>query len=87
MNMNRLIAFDIETGPASLEELSLMEVPFDPATVKIGNLKDQVKIEEKIEAARKNHELDFINKAALSPFTGRVIAIGWADHFHGCQSI
>jgi len=64
------IFFDIETGPVSDELLAelfefdptkvkgyeLLDQPFDPATVKTGNLKDQAKIDAKIEAKRKEHE-------------------------------
>jgi hypothetical protein len=57
------LIFDIETGPAPLDEL-LANAPFaapeppgefDPASVKLGNLKDSAKITEKIEAARAEH--------------------------------
>lgn len=60
-----MLIFDIETGPQPLEQLRAMipEFPefvepgeFDPSTVKLGNLKDQAKINEKIEAARVAHE-------------------------------
>lgn len=63
---NKNIIFDIETGPAPEDELRRMLPPldlppkpgeFDPATVKLGNLKDKAKIEEKIEAAREAHNL------------------------------
>ncbi|MFO0940107.1 MAG: ribonuclease H-like domain-containing protein [Pirellulales bacterium] len=62
------IAFDIETGPLPLEVIQAMpafafnsaSVPhpgeFDPAKVRVGNLKDQSKIEEKIEGARVSHQ-------------------------------
>lgn len=61
-----MLIFDIETGPQPEEVLrkhlppldeSQFEVgEFDSAAVKTGNLKDQKKIDEKIEAARKEHE-------------------------------
>lgn len=62
-----MLVFDIETGPlpeAKLKELlpecSLPPHPgeFDPDSVKLGNLKDETKIAEKIDAARKKHEAD-----------------------------
>lgn len=93
-----MVVFDAETGPLP-DELLLPLVPpfdetveeFDPAKVKLGNLKDKAKIEEKIAAARATHEAiiatmgdrkeahvkDFIEKAALSPITGRVLAVGY----------
>ena len=49
---------------------------FDPAEVKVGNLKDAEKIAAKIAEAKANHLADFTEKAALSPVTGRVLAIG-----------
>lgn len=63
----RAIAFDIETGPLPDAQLLRMVpefVPlpapgeFDPAAVKTGNLKDPVKIREKIEAAREAHKIE-----------------------------
>ena len=59
-----MIVFDIETGPLPDEQLRPLcpdFVPpphpgeFDPSAVKIGNLKDSAKIQEKIEAARQAH--------------------------------
>ncbi len=70
------IYFDIETGPLPEKELLAMLPPFDPAEVKTGNLKDPAKVAEKIAEARENHQRDFIERAALDPLTGRVLAIG-----------
>ena len=60
-----MIIFDIETGPLE-EEIVLSRVkpfeppappePFDPSDVKLGNMKDQAKIDAKIEAERKRRE-------------------------------
>jgi 3'-5' exonuclease len=61
------VVFDIETRPQPIEQLkkilpgfdaSSIKDPgeFDPKSVKVGNLKDQAKIDEKIEAARAEHE-------------------------------
>lgn len=73
------IVFDVETGPLAECELSALLPPFDPAEVKTGNLKDPAKIAEKIAEAEANHGRDFIERAALDPLTGRVIAIGMLD--------
>ena len=65
--------------------------PFDEAGVKTGNLKDEKKVAEKIVAAREKHvedyrrarakyEREFVEKAALDPMRGQVIAIGYGDH-------
>jgi len=74
--MSQTIVFDLETGPLAESELSALLPPFDPAEVKTGNLKDPAKIAEKIAEAEANHRRDFIERAALDPLTGRVIAIG-----------
>lgn len=103
-----MLIFDIETAPLPEEQLRELLPPldesaieglvtgdFDPASVKCGNLKDQAKINEKIEAARVAHEAakdnaasilktakekhwqDFLERAALSAITGRVLAVGY----------
>jgi hypothetical protein len=74
------IVFDLETGPLAESELSALLPPFDPAEVKTGNLKDPAKIAEKIAEAEANHRRDFIERAALDPLTGRVVAIGVMQH-------
>jgi hypothetical protein len=68
--------FDIETGPLPIEQIEAMIPEFNPADVKVGNIKDPAKIAEKIEEARAGHRQGFIDRAALSPLTGRVLAIG-----------
>jgi len=70
------IYFDIETGPVANHELLHMLPEFDEAEVKLGNLKDPEKIQQKLDEARANHESNFIKKAALDPISGRVLAIG-----------
>ena len=77
--MQQTIVFDVETGPLAESELAAMMPAFDPAEVKTGNLKDPAKIAEKIAEAETNHRRDFLDKAALDPLTGRVIAIGMMD--------
>lgn len=80
--MNILI-FDIETGPLPESELAALLPPFDPAEVKVGNIKDPEKIAAKVAEAEANHRRDFFEKAALDPLTGRVVAIGmmsWTPH-------
>jgi hypothetical protein len=65
---------------------------FDPKSIKLGNLKDPAKIAEKMAAAKSAHAAEvaghgaaveqarreFVSGAALSPITGRVLAIGTA---------
>lgn len=68
--------FDIETGSLPESELAALMPPFDPAEVKTGNIKDPEKIAAKLAEAEANHRRDFIERAALDPLTGRVVAIG-----------
>jgi DNA polymerase elongation subunit (family B) len=72
----KFVGFDIETAPLPKSVLSPQIPPFDPSVVKTGNLKDPALIAAKIADAEKNHEKDFFEKAALSPLTGQVAAIG-----------
>ncbi|TWT30680.1 3'-5' exonuclease family protein [Blastopirellula retiformator] len=105
-----MIVFDIETGPAPEETLRkfLPDLPaaqhpgdFDPSSVKLGNTKDQAKIdakyrdaaakhaeavakfEEDQKTAADDHWAKFIDKAALSPITGQVVAIGYYSANNG----
>lgn len=111
-----MLIFDIETAPrpedelrplcpsfdpSSVDGLALGE--FDPASVKLGNTKDQAKIDAKIAEARAAHEAAaanapailaaaeqdhwqaFVNRAALSPVTGQVLAIGYWSTKGGCK--
>jgi hypothetical protein len=70
------IIIDIETAPLSESELLAVMPPFDPADVKTGNAGPE-KAAEKIAKAQAEHQAKFIEKAALSPLTGRVLAIGY----------
>lgn len=72
----KTIFFDIETGPLPESEIAAMMPPFDPAEVKTGNLKDPEKIAAKLVEAEANHRREFVERAALDPLTGRVVAIG-----------
>ena len=72
-----MIIFDIETGPQSIERIKEICGPFDPSSVKTGNLKDQSKIDAKIKEAEASYEQELIDSAALSALTGQVIAIGY----------
>lgn len=116
-----MLIFDIETGPRPESELRAICPPFnpdavdgvvsgdfDPASVKLGRMTDQAKIDAKIaearaafEAAKANRESiiaaaeadhwrNFIGRAALSPVTGRVLAIGYYSpngDKHGVQGV
>lgn len=85
-SQRQAIVFDIETGPLPEDVLRTMFEPlppFDPASVKVGNLKDQAKIDAKISESKAAHEEEckaaesrFFDRAALSAHTGEVLAIG-----------
>ena len=63
------ITFDIETGALPLEEIE----KYCPGFEAPGNYRDEAKIQSYIAEKRK----DWIERAALSATTGRVIAIGY----------
>lgn len=82
-----MLVFDCETGPLPEDQLRELLPPFDestveglvtgdfdPGSVKVGNLKDQAKIAEKIEAARAAHETAKAN-------SGKIIADAQASHW------
>lgn len=73
----KTLIYDIETAPLPEAELLAMLPPFDPAEVKVGNIKDPSKIAEKIAEAESSHRQNFMDRAALDPLTGRVLAIGF----------
>jgi hypothetical protein len=83
----KTIFFDIETGPLPESELAALLPPFDPAEVKTGNIKDPEKIAAKIAEAEANHKRDFMDRAALDPLTGRVLAIGLINAATGGFSV
>lgn len=61
--------FDIETAPLPEAEI----LPLAPEFVAPSNYKDQAKIDAYIAQAK----YDWLDKTALSPVTGRVVAIGY----------
>lgn len=71
---------DIETAPKSDAEIMALAPEFKPENVKVRNLKDPAKIEEKIEAARDSHYDDIIGKAALYAKYSDPVAIGYIHH-------
>lgn len=66
---SRTIIFDIETGPLPMGELAVMLPKFEAPA----NYKDPAKIAAYEEEKRQA----WIADSALSPLTGRVLAIGW----------
>ena len=74
--MTTTLVFDCETSGLPEPELLAMLPPFDASEVKTGNIKDPAKIAEKIAEVEKNHLRDFVDRAALDPLTGRIVAIG-----------
>lgn len=94
LDPREITIFDIETGAVSnIHDLIGPDDPlpeFDESSVKVGNLKDESKIKDKIEYARASHVSGWsekcrknreklIEKAALSPMTGEIVAIGYGD--------
>lgn len=75
MPANPTIIFDIETGPLPLNELHIP--PFNPADVKLGNVKNPDLIAERIRQAEENHVTDYIKNAALDALSGQVLCIGY----------
>jgi hypothetical protein len=69
--------FDIETEPKSIELIKAQAPAFKPENVKVGNLKDQDKIDAKIEDARQNHINSIVDKAGLDPRYSNPCAIGY----------
>lgn len=65
------IYFDIETGSLPVDQVIAMMPEFEAP----GNLKDP----EKIKAAIEEKKKDFIERAALSPTTGQILAVGYSD--------
>lgn len=75
MPANPTIIFDIETGPLPLNELHIP--PFNPADVKLGNIKNPDLIAEKVQKAEETHVSDYIRNAALDALSGQVLCIGY----------
>jgi hypothetical protein len=79
MPANPNIYFDIETGPLPLAELNIPA--FNPADVKLGNIKNPDLIAEKLQKAEESHTADYIRNAALDALSGQVLCIGYrVDH-------
>ena len=75
MPANPTIIFDIETGPLPLAQLNIP--PFNPADVKLGNVKNPDLIAEKLQKAEETHTADYIKNAALDALSGQVLCIGY----------
>lgn len=75
MPANPTIIFDIETGPLPVDQLHIP--PFNPADVKLGNIKNPDLIAEKIQKAEESHTADYIRNAALDALSGQVLCIGY----------
>lgn len=75
MPANPTIIFDIETGPLPVDQLHIP--PFNPADVKLGNIKNPDLIAEKIQKSEESHTADYIRNAALDALSGQVLCIGY----------
>lgn len=67
--------FDLETIPASTEQLQAIMPVFDPEEIKTGNMGPD-KAAEKIEKARLEHANRFMRRAALSALSGQIAMLG-----------
>lgn len=72
-----VIIFDIETGPLPEEDLRRIFEPTDPDKVPLGNRSKPDVVAAYIEQYLAEEFTKFVEKAALDPLTGRVLAIGW----------
>jgi hypothetical protein len=78
--------FDIETAPLPLEQIKSQMPEFVESEVKLGNRKDPDVIRQYLDDARQKHIEQWIARAALSPLTGSIVAIGWLKD-NGASSI
>jgi hypothetical protein len=75
MTLIENFCFDIESVPLDDSMLDLMIPPFNPDEIKTGNMGAE-KAKEKIDRLREEHFKTYRRRAALSPLTGQVAAIG-----------
>jgi len=68
--------WDTETCSLPESELRAIMPPFDPDSVKTGNIKNPELIAAKIADSKAAYEADYMENAALDPLTGRVLCIG-----------
>jgi hypothetical protein len=73
--MKTQYVFDIETVALSEEDVLALMPEFNPDEIKIGNRKPE-NAEAYIEQKRLEHKARFMERAALSALTGRVMALG-----------
>lgn len=67
--MLKKVCFDFETIPSPWAD------PFDENTVSLGNLKDPVKIQEKVESERAK----YTSNLGLDVYQNMICSIGWCD--------
>lgn len=82
-----MLIFDIETGPLPDDRLRAIQKPFNPADVKLGNIKDESLKAKKIAEAEASYFDDYKADAALSAATGQVVAVGFRDTSSGICAI
>lgn len=83
---SKFTVFDIETSPKSIDQIEEIAPEFKPDSVKVGNLKDYEKIQEKIQSARENHIDSIADKAGLHAHYSDPIAIGYI-HEDGTEQL
>ena len=78
----KVVAFDIETGPLSEDEIKAIAPPFKESEVKTGNLGLEKQL-EKIALEKSKHLSKIVSSAALNAEYGKVLAIGILDDEEG----
>src|SRR5271165_1052992 len=68
--------FDIETAPMDRDTILAEAEPFDPSSVKLGNVKDPQLRQAKIDQAQADYYSNILDRAALDARTGTVICVG-----------
>src|SRR5271165_557386 len=69
--------FDIETAPMDRDTILAEAEPFDPSSVKLGNVKDPQLRQAKIDQAQADYYSNILDRAALDARTGRVLLAGF----------
>ena len=74
----KIVAFDIETGPLSEDQIRKIAPAFKESGVKTGNLGLEKQL-EKIALEKTKHISKIVSSAALNAEYGQVLAIGILD--------
>ena len=81
--MSKFKTFDIETRSCSIERVKEVMPPFNPDDVKLGNLKDQKKIDVKVAKAEEAYYPAMQEKSALYGSLGSICCITYCSEEDG----